>query len=329
MVKRLAAVLLLSACTLEEGVVLIARDAGAGSGLEPDASVGDADAGLPEDAETLADADRAADADAQPVPRGVCRIGGADDGFYENFTGSALSAEHWLVAHGPVRFAGQSAQGGFVRDNVSVEDGALVLRVRGDRYTGSVRGIDATGRPLTHGRRTAAAVATRDLFASATYQVQGRLAGPLGVEFALWFVRDDDKSGAIDIATPGTNPSGQLSSAHVRMRSRDAASASENQFALTAPISATTSHILRFDWYTTANNAVRFWVEDDERWQTDRSLPSTRAGRLWLVAWVPDSAAADFDTAEIRIENAFVTPFGNDGDRCSDYELAGPFLTEP
>jgi hypothetical protein len=44
---------------------------------------------------------------------------------------------------------------------------------------------------------------------------------------------------------------------------------------------------------------------------------------------VPDDAAAYFDTAEVRIENAFVTPFGNTGDVCVDGELQGPSLTLP
>jgi hypothetical protein len=322
-VRAFPLLLVLSACTLQEGTVLIAR------GL--DAASADGEAASDEGAALLdaaADADTSELPEAGPVARGVCRIGGAADGLYDSFDGNALAAKSWLVAQGPVQFAGQRAQGGFARENVRVEGGALVLAVRGDRYAGPVRGVDASGKPLSHGRRSAAAVATLDLFASATYQVQGRFTGPPGLELALWFVRDDDSSGAIDLATPGTD-TGQPSYAHVRMRSRDAAAASELQFALSAPFDDQASHILRFDWYTTAASAVSFWVDDRRRWETDQRLPSQRAGRLWIVAWVPDQAPADFDTAEVRIENAFVTPFGNDGDRCTDGELSGPFLTEP
>jgi hypothetical protein len=316
---------MLSACALQDGTVLIARDLDAATNAELDHD----SALAPDDAAAL-DAATAVDGSDQAAaaPRGVCRIEGAADGFYDAFDGAAVRGERWLLAHGPVQYAGQRAEGGFVRDNVRVEGGALVLSVRGDRYTGSVRGVDAAGRPLSHGRRSAAAVATRDLFGSATYQAQGRFSGPPGLEVALWLVRDDDSSGAIDLATPGVS-AGQPSYAHVRMRSRDAAASSEQQFALTDPFDDGASHILRFDWYTTVDNAVRFWVDDRLRWTTDQQLPSPRAGRLWIVAWVPDQAPADFDTAEVRVENAFVTPFGNDGDLCTDYELAGPFLVEP
>jgi hypothetical protein len=317
-----------SACALQEGTVLIARD----TGSPPDRSEVDAalDGEAPRDAASDEDSGQDATLDAGPVavPRGVCKVGGADDAFYDTFSGTTLDATHWLVAHGPVRFAGHAAPGGLVRDNVTVEGGALVLRVRGDRYAGSVRGVNSAGSALTHGRRTGAAVASRDLFASATYQVQGLFTGPAGLEVALWFVRDDEGEGAIDMATPGL-ASGQSSYAHVRMRSRDASSSAEQQLMLAQPFGPDESHILRFDWYTTANNAVTYWVDDQQRWETMQSLPSRRAGRLWIVAWVPDQAPADFDTAEVRIENAFIRPFGNDGDACRDLELAGPFLTEP
>jgi hypothetical protein len=313
-------------CALVEGDVLIARDAQVISPIDSgDAS--DAQLTPPMDGGVSALLDASGDA-SQPNTRGACRIGAAKDGFHDGFAGDALDANTWLVAHGPVTFAQASAQGGFARDNVQVSGGALVLRVRGDLYDGDVRSIDAAGRPLASGKRSAAAVVTRDLFASGTYQIEGRLTGAPAVEVALWLVRDDDSQGAIDISTPGRNGAAR-SYSHVRMRSRDASAASENQFMLAQSLDDGAAHILRFDWYTTAMSAVSFWVDDELRWQTSRRLPPKAAGRMWIVAWVPDGAAADFDTAEIRIDNAFVTPFGNAGDLCVDGELTGPFLTPP
>lgn len=329
MVRRPAwAWLLLTACAPVEGTVLIARESDARIEVDADADAGTDAADERDAAPDVITPPPDAAPDAAVEPRGVCRVERAAQGIYDSFDGSALSAELWLVAHGPVVFAGQRAQGGFAQGNVRVEGGALVLSVRGDNYEGGVRSIDALGRPLASGKRSAAAVASRDLFGSATYQMQGRFVAPAGVEVAMWFVRDDDSLGALDIATPGTN-AGKPSYAHVRMRSRAGGTSSEQQFALGQSLDAGASHILRFDWYTTAQSAVRFWVNDEPRWQTDRSLPSTRAGRMWIVAWIPDDAPADFDSAEVRIENAFITPFGNAGDRCTDYELRGPFLLEP
>jgi hypothetical protein len=293
---------------------------------ESDASPapGNGDAGIISDAGSQPDAAP----DAAPDTLGKCRIAGASEGFYESFPQGPLDATRWLVAEGQKSFGGESMLGGFSRENVSVEGGDLVLRVRGDRYAGPVRGWDARGEPLPDGRRTGAAIATRDLFASGTYQAQGHFVAPAGVRFALWFVRDDDSEGAIDIATPGRDGDA-WSYTRVDMRSRSGLQSSANSFLLPTSFDDGDAHILRFDWYTTAASAASFWVDDQPRWQTDQALPTQRAGRLWLVAWLPGEAPADFDTAEIRLDSAFVTPFGNSGDACRDGELRGPALTVP
>jgi hypothetical protein len=313
---------LLCACGPLEGTVLIARDAGTDGDEEPLADAA-SDAAASEDVHEGGEAS----ADAGNATRGLCRTGGAKDGFYEDFA-KPLGASRWLLANGPVEIAGLSAQGGYARDNVNIEAGTLIMRVRGDQYDGPVRSRDRDGKPLATGKRSAAALVTRDLFASATYQVAGRFVGPAGVEVALWFVRDDDSEGAIMMGTPGLDGA-TPSYAFVSMHTRDGSASAGGEFALGASFDDRASHILRFDWYTTANNAADFWVDDTRRFQVKTNLPSRRAGRLWIVARVRDGAAAPFDTAEIRIENAFVTPFGYGDDECSDGELAGPSLVLP
>jgi hypothetical protein len=297
--RALLLALCLQGCTTREGVVLIARDAHPGA--SPDAAIGAADT------------------------RGVCRTGGAEDGFYEAFDGDALDGETWLVADGTVTFAAR--RGSFAPENVALDSGALVLRVRGDLYSGPVRARDAEGRPLPNVTRSGAAVATRDLFASATYQIQGHLTAPDGVEVAIWFMRDHDDEGGLDITTPGLDGTTR-SYRYVHMRSRDGRFSNERQFELAQALDDATP-ILRFDWYTTKDNDAVFWVDDEPRWNTSDALPSKRAGRMWIVAWLPDDAPAAFETAEIRIDNAFVTPFGNDGDLCTDGELSGTALIPP
>jgi hypothetical protein len=217
--------------------------------------------------------------DAQAV--GACRIQGAADGFYESFPDGPLDPARWLVAEGD----------GFARANVSIAQSLLVLDV---------------------GPSSAAAIATVDLFASATYQVQARISD--GVQLALWWRRDDDADGTLELTSPGQDY------AHVLMHSSDGTAASENQFALTAALNDGKDHILRFDRYTTASPAATFWVDDEMRWSTRTHLPSTRAGRMWIVAR---------GSGRITVSNAFVTPFGNDGDRCSDGELRGAGLVRP
>ncbi|MET0287949.1 MAG: hypothetical protein ABW352_25895 [Polyangiales bacterium] len=278
MVKRLLLALSLSACSVD-GVVLVLPEPPMDAGVEEqDAQL---DAVIALDSQPLLDARESSVVEAA-APVGGCRVGGASDGFYDSFPDGPLDAR-WLIADGT------TSLGTFARGNVSVASSTLWL---------------------TSTSQAGAAIATRDLFASATYQVQLRV--PAGVELAVWWRRDDEADGTIDITTPG-----QGDFTRVRMRTRDARGSSENQFMLGAPLNDGSDHILRFDRYNTNSPSVRFWVDDVSRWVTSASLPTNRAGRLWIVA-----------TGEgvVRITNAFITPFGNAGDACTDGELRGPGL---
>ncbi len=282
MVRLAAWALVLAACSVE-GVVLVVPEPTMEAGVLDAAMDAARDAEITLDAQPLLDAQETSIADAQPMPVGVCKIGGASDGFYESFPAGVLDAR-WLVAEGTQSFAA------FKRDNVAIANGDLLLTATAE---------------------AGAAIATRDLFASATYQVQVRLSA--GVQLAVWWRRDEDADGSIEIASPGADFT------HVLMRTRDASGASENQFAV-ASLNDGSDHILRFDRYTTNSPSVNFWVDDVSRWSTSQHLPSDRAGRMWIVAT---------GTGVVRITNAFITPFGNSGDACRDGELAGPGLVAP
>jgi hypothetical protein len=328
---------LAAGCSARVATVLIAREprdaqvTDAGTAIsELDARAQVEDSGPSPSADDAA-ADTSVATEAGSLP-GACRIEGASSGFYETFAGSALD-DDWLVAHGTHSFAGRTPRGGFVRDNVAVRDGDLILTVRGDRYVGPVRGFSSSGEALSDGRRSGAAVVTRNLFASGTYQVEGRFVAPPGVELAMWMMADDDSAGGIDIAVPGLLTTGASAGSNsygaVRMQtrtSRAAAASALNQLLLDQSLDDGQAHILRFDWYTTAMPSVQFWLDDMPRWSSNTHLPDGTTRRMWIVAWLPGDAPADFESAEVRVNNAFITPFGNDGDRCSASTIVGPGL---
>lgn len=327
-------------CSARVATVLIARDPGDAQVVDAGTATSELDARVPLEDSSIQplDADTRAEAsvplDAGTLP-GACRIEGAPSGFYETFAGSALD-DDWLVAQGTHSFAGRTPRGGFARDNVAVRDGDLILTVRGDRYTGPVRGTASTGEALPDGRRSAAAVVTRNLFASGTYQVEGAFVAPPGVEVAVWVMADDDSNGGIDIAVPGLMRSGpdagtrSYGVVQTQTRSSRAAGASAlEHLMLTQSLDDGQPHILRFDWYTTATPSVQFWVDDMPRVSTNTHLPDGSTRRMWIVAWLADDVPADFESAEVRVQNAFVTPFGNDGDRCTASTIVGQGLAPP
>lgn len=338
--KRLAALLSLLAlwgCTPGEGKVLRLRpqsDAGPSvheGGARDDSDDGDGD-GENDDGGASGDDGMTGVADGGALtPIGACRLV-LGNGFVDQFNVPLADNPNWLIAHGNVPIVGERAAGGFVRDNVRIEDHKLVLTVHGDRYTGPVRGIGLDGRPRNTGARTGAAVATRDLFMSGTYSWEGRIEAPPGVKFVMVVQRDVPSDGMIAFAAPGldgTTRSYAFGEAFIL--SPDGASVRE-QIRLPTPISNENNHGMRFDWYPAHDAAdepdVEFW-KDTSGLQIITGYGPARAGRLWLVVFVPDGEPADFDTAEIWFETAFITPFGSSGDACTDGELNQGILTEP
>ncbi len=271
---------------------------------------------------------------ASPVPgtQGVCRTRPSER-FLDQFDGDALNAKHWLVAHGNLAVAGQRSAGGFVRDNIAVRNGKLVLTVRGDAYTGSVRGIDIAGEERATGARTGAAIATRDLFMSASYQWEGRLAAPKGVRLVLLAMRDQSADGSVAVTAPGQDTQGNPSYAWVTAHADGPLAASDRKdISLPSPLDDGQVHSLRFDWHAgagaTSPPTVDIWQDSTKLQEITGSAPA-RASRAWLVAFVPDESAAEFDTFEVEISTAFITPLGERRDACRDGELTGVALESP
>jgi hypothetical protein len=320
-------------------VVLEARGPGTDAEVDDGGSDADPSEDAAGDAESLTADSQTEDAfapDAEALgadasvedTQGICRISGASDGFYETFAAADLDPSRWLVAHGAPNVGETPIAGGFLRDNVALDQGTLVLRVRGSKYAGTLRGFSDNGAIRSDVLQSGAAVVTRDLFGSGTYQVEGRISAPAGVTLALWWLRDDLAEGGIDMRTPDEVAAAE-SYTHVQLRTRDGAGETRLSEDAGVALNDGARHILRFDWYTTGQNSVRFWIDDVARSLVRTHLPGTRAGRLWIAAYTEKGAPADFDTAEVRIDNAFVTPFGNLGDECVDGELRGPWLVLP
>ena len=73
--------------------------------------------------------------------------------------------------------------GGVVPENVSVEDGKLKLEGHGNLYDGDIEGVN---HDLPGGIRTGAAIATREYYASGSYEVVAKIAPVLGACSAMW-----------------------------------------------------------------------------------------------------------------------------------------------
>ena len=86
---------------------------------------------------------------------------------YDDFSGSGLDPSIWKIAKR--QWGGFDANGGVIPENVEILNGKLILRANGDLYDGPLAGINKDLSKRSNGKRTGAAVATNNYFASGRY----------------------------------------------------------------------------------------------------------------------------------------------------------------
>ena len=258
------------------------------------------------------------------------------DIFYDDFSDGTLDPEKWLVAY--KNWGGKVAEngvrvdynGGVIPQNVSVQDGKLILTGNGNLYEGDLRGINKDGAERADGKRTGAAIATRNYYASGSYEVMARVSPELGACSAIWtFEYEEDwDTGAItnheiDIEMPGrpnaehTNQSYQYALCNTWIGENEGeyrtgytdigVNQADGKF-----------HKYRFDWHTGGDGEearAEFYFDDVLTYTSTEYIP-TNEGRLWLGLWFPNGWAGtpDFVTSAFEIDYVKITPFHESGD---------------
>ena len=265
------------------------------------------------------------------------------DSFYDDFDGEELDRSKWLVSN-KAWGGGDIGNGGVVPQNVSLSgNGTLVLESHGNNYSGDVPGIK---RP--DGTRTGGAIATRDYYASGSYEVSARISPDLGVCSAIWTfeyeeyyegdpIYEENVRGnkdyyainhEVDIELPGrpTKKKENMSFDYVLCNTwigeYDDIEQTTSYVKLPESINLQDGefHTYRFDWHTGDEGkgqepCVEFYIDDQRVMKNTTHVP-TKAGRFWIGAWFPDKWAgeADFDTSYFEIDYAKIEPFGESGD---------------
>ena len=255
------------------------------------------------------------------------------DGFYDSFEGNRLDTGKWLIAEknwgGTVEENGRSVDynGGVIAENVTVRDGTLILTGCGNQYEGALRGINRDGTRREDGKRCGAAIATREYFASGSYEIRAKIAPELGCCSAMWtFEYEEDYSGdtvqitnhEIDIEFPGRDAQDDFSLQHALCTTWVT---EEDYKTASVPCGIQADgeyHTYRFDWHTgssTETPRVEYYFDGELCYTAYESIP-TNAGRFWLGLWFPRYWAGTpaFDTAEFVIDYAKITPFHESGD---------------
>jgi len=263
------------------------------------------------------------------------------DIFYDDFSGAKLDTNKWLVAF--KQWGGNNANGGVLPQNVSVDNGKLVIEAYGDQYTGDVRGINKDYSLRPNGKRVGGAIATKDYFASGRYEVRMKLAPSFGVASAIWtfhyqeFGQGDPLyqekpvggedyyavNHEIDMEFPGRPGPNHQNFAFDRGLLNTWVGENDDEYtteyaSFGQALNDGQFHTYRFDWHTgdaTEQKRVDFYI-DDVLVHTATDHVPTIASRLWIGAWFPRDWAGtpNFDTETLDVDWVKITPFEEEGD---------------
>jgi beta-glucanase (GH16 family) len=243
----------------------------------------------------------------------------------DTFSGAIAGSCDWTIVQS--NWGGHTAagdySGGVITANVGKRDGQLVLTARGNRYDGDIRGYDKDGTVRPDGRRTGAAIMSRQRYLGGRFEARVTIPPDLGVASALWtffYAEPPDGGGIenheIDIELPGrANDDAPPSFRYVLLSTWRGLKTGEWTTAFQALPETVTDgkfHVLRFDWQPPSQQDpgfVAFYI-DGRLLKTIRSNVPSRAGNLWLGLWFPRKWAGvpDFDTAEMTVDWVRITP---------------------
>ena len=257
----------------------------------------------------------------------------ASEIFYEDFSGSSLDPDKWLIAEknwgGTVTANGvtEDYNGGVIADNVTLRDGGLVLTGLGNNYDGELRGINRDKTRRADGKRCGGAIATREYYSSGSYEIRAKISPELGCCSAMWTFEyeenySDDKlsivNHEIDIEFPGRDDNNDFSLSHVlcttwlteddyRTQSVNCGNQADGEF-----------HTYRFDWHTGSDSEiarVEYYFDGVLKYTATDYIP-TNESRFWLGLWFPKNWAGtpDFDQTEFVVDYVRITPFHESGD---------------
>ena len=253
--------------------------------------------------------------------------------FFEDFSDPELDPAKWLIAE--TTWEGVSAgyyakeyNGGVIPENVSVSDGKLILTGHGNRYEGDVRGIDRDGNRREDGKRSGAAIATRQYFSSGRYEIRAKAAPEANIFSSMFTLEAEENydnlgereinmdSVMMELPAPRGDSfhsvtcgfsSDKIGDAVVRFP--DCPNQADGEF-----------HTYRFDWYTTdgLRSYIEYYVDDNLVYKADSQpyIPK-KAGRFWLALYFSGDSAKGtaFDTTTFEIDWIKITPFDRIGDK--------------
>lgn len=234
--------------------------------------------------------------------------------FFDDFS-TGIDSSTWAVSE---KVWGSDNNG--VRHENLFYDGVnkrVIFRALGDQYEGN----------LDNGKRTGAAIFTKQEFGPGRYEVKMRAAPKIGVCSAFWTYGDyndgyNDMYSEIDIEIPTYNIRGddyRFTFDKMITTSWVGEDEETEKSSESAPIGSFTNnnefHTYAFDWYYSNSHQLVNWFVDGVLVKTIATNVPEYSARLWVGAWIPANqyfiGMPDFDEAYMDIEYVKYTPFVN------------------
>lgn len=234
--------------------------------------------------------------------------------FFDDFNESKINTDNWKILD--TKWGENTSRvthGGVVPENIYIHNGNLVIRALGNYYKGDING---------HGQNTkvGGAIATKEKFASGSYEVRAKICPQPGALSAFWtyYYENEDYNHEIDFEFPGRNQHpnkpensdltwglfsnwrGVRDELH-RTADKYLGNQIDGEF-----------HLYRFDWYagsTTEEPKIEWYYDNKLIHRSYEQIPDHSSEFLvgiWFPQWISE---ADFDIDYMYIDWIKITPF--------------------
>ena len=208
--------------------------------------------------------------------------------FEDDFSGGLQGfMDNWHIGNGA--WGQQIENGGVIPSNVMLtEDGYVALAANGDFYAGETMGFGSQ-----RGIRSGATLISRNIFGPGAFEVEAKFMPRIGACSAIWtfYFDGNDTNHEIDFEAPGRHPhSGENSLENILYTSwrDDHTNYSTMYDTLPTPLNDGNWHTYRFEWRTSPQPEIRFYVNDQYRYTiSDPRVVPNIAKRFWIGVWFP------------------------------------------
>ncbi len=225
--------------------------------------------------------------------------------FETNFE-KGIDPQHWLI----LNHQWGNQNGGCIPENVSLDSEGLILKANGDFYQGLLKGINHNKEKVSHGKRTGAALISKNTLGPGSFEIYMKPCPKYGVCTAFWtWYGDNDLNHEIDIELPGHLNNGIPSFNIMINNTWITEKKYEKHFTLIHDTIDGKYHKFRFDWHTEPKK-VEFYYDDKLVHTNTKNVPTIKSNINFGV-WFPKDWAGipEFETSEMRVKYFKYTPF--------------------